>query len=215
MKKIKYFIQQSWLLIVSSFAFGLLIAVANASLAPRIIQNEKDKLNNLMKSLISDADDFQIAIEKAQIKDDKGQVETTDIYKAIDKNNKPIGFAFVASGAGFADKIKLVIAADAGFDEFLGFKVLASNETPGFGSKIADDDPQSDVDFADQFKGAPTGQVELIKTGKLEIVRQIDDEIVAISGATVTSEAVVTIFNTYTKQIKEQLQQNGLIGNGE
>ena len=55
MDKIKYFFQQSWLLIVSSFFFGLLIAVANASLEPRIIQNEKDKLDNLMKLLISDA----------------------------------------------------------------------------------------------------------------------------------------------------------------
>jgi hypothetical protein len=38
---------------------------------------------------------------------------------------------------------------------------------------------------------------------------------VAISGATVSSEAVVKIFNTYTGEIKKQLQQKGLIGNGE
>ncbi len=214
MSKVKYFVQQSWLLIVASFAFGLLIAVANASLEPRIKQNEKDKLDNLMKSLIGQAKDFQIAIEQVEISGDKGKVETTDVYKALDENGKSIGFAFVAVGAGFADKIKLVIAVDGGCGKFLGFKVLASNETPGFGSKIADDELESDIDFVDQFKGAPAGEVELIKTGKIEVIKIIDSQIAAISGATVSSEAVVKIFNMYTGRIKQQLQQKGLIGDG-
>ena len=168
-----------------------------------------------MKSLIGQAKDFQMAAEGVKISGDKGKIETTDIYKAIDENGKSIGFAFVAVGAGFADKIKLVIAVDGECEKFLGFKVLASNETPGFGSKIAIDTAESDIDFVDQFKGAPTGKVELIKTGKVEVIKKIDDQIVAISGATVSSEAVVKIFNTYTGEIKKQLQQKGLIGNGE
>ncbi len=48
MDKVKYFFQQSWLLIVASFFFGLLIAVANAAWAGRILQNEEDKFNNLV-----------------------------------------------------------------------------------------------------------------------------------------------------------------------
>lgn len=215
MLKIKYFFQQSWLLIVASFAFGLLIAVTNASLEPRIEQNEKDKLDGLMKSLIVDANDFQIALEQAQIRDDKGRLETADVYRALDGNGSVIGFAFVGVGSGFADKIKLVIAVDNKCENFFGFKVLSSNETPGFGSKIADDDPESDEDFADQFKGAPAKEVELIKTSKLEVIKKIDSQIVAISGATVSSDAVVKIFNTYIVKIKEQLQQQGLIGDGK
>ena len=168
-----------------------------------------------MKLLISDANDFQIVVENAEIRDEKGKIETTNIYKAVDSDGNIIGFAFVASGPGFADKIKLVIAADAKFEKYLGFKVLSSNETPGFGSKIAIDDPKSDLDYVDQYKGAPTGKFELIKTGKVSVIEKIDDQIVAISGATVTSEAVVKIFNMYTQQIKEILQQNGLIGNGK
>jgi len=37
---------------------------------------------------------------------------------------------------------------------------------------------------------------------------------VAISGATVSSTAVVAAMNLYLPQIKEQLQQKGLIGHG-
>ena len=36
LKHIKHFIEQSWLLIVSSFVFGLLLAGANAAWMPRI-----------------------------------------------------------------------------------------------------------------------------------------------------------------------------------
>ncbi|MHC4735518.1 MAG: hypothetical protein ACYTDW_13830 [Planctomycetota bacterium] len=59
MSKIQYFIKQSWLLIISAFCFGLLLAIANAAWSPRILQNEKDKLNKLIVGLVSDANDFQ------------------------------------------------------------------------------------------------------------------------------------------------------------
>ncbi|MHC4216649.1 MAG: hypothetical protein ACYSWP_25160 [Planctomycetota bacterium] len=38
----------------------------------------------------------------------------------------------------------------------------------------------------------------------------IDTEIIAISGATVSSEAVVKTFNMYIEVVKEQLQKKGL-----
>ena len=204
MSKIKHFIKQSWLLIVAAFFFGLLIAITNAAWSPRIIQNEKDKLANLMRGLISDANSFEIAIEGLEIPGRKGKTAKTDIYKALDSDSRPIGFAFVAVGAGFADKIKLVIAVDNVCEKFFGYKVLSSNETPGFGDKIKEDF------LSDQFKGAPTNKVQLVKVGKTEI---IDSQIVSISGATVSSDAVVKIFNAHIDKVKQQLQTKGLINN--
>ncbi len=204
MSKIKHFIKQSWLLIVAAFMFGLLVAVTDAALRPRIIQNEKDKLNNLMRTLIIDAENFEKAISQAQITGNKGKILKTDIYKALDTDGNNTGFAFVAVGAGFADKIKLVIAVDGRCEKFLGFKVLSSNETPGFGSRITEDD------FGNQFKGAPAGKLELVKMGKKK-----DTQILTITGATVSSEAVVKIFNTYIDQIRDQLQTKGLISDGK
>jgi len=49
----------------------------------------------------------------------------------------------------------------------------------------------------------------LVKAGDLA---RIDDQIVAITGATVTSDGVVTLFNTYLGKIKEQMISKGLIG---
>lgn len=206
MLKLKYFIQQSWLLIVCSFCFGLLIAATNAAWSGRIEQNKIDKLNNLMKGLITQADTFDLAIKDASVPGAKDAQTTTDIYKALDKAGKTVGFAFIASGMGFADKIELVIAVDPGCRHLFGYKVLVCSETPGFGDKIKDEY------FSSQFKGAPAGRFELAKTGDAS---QIDDKIVAISGATVTSTAMVTIFNRYIETVKQQLQDKGLIGDGK
>ena len=51
MLKIKHFIQQSWLLIVASCLFGLLIAGANATLDAKINKNEKAK-NRILVVLV-------------------------------------------------------------------------------------------------------------------------------------------------------------------
>ena len=206
MLRIKYFVQQSWLLIVAPFFFGLLIAVANAAWQQRITRNEQDKLYGLMRELITDANDFKVAIDKLQITDNRGKTTETDIYEVLDSNEKSIAFAFVADGPGFADKIKLVIAVDDGCERLFGFKVLSSNETPGIGSQIKEDD------FGSQFKNIPAVKLELVKTGS---AKETECQIVAISGATVSSEAVVKILNTYIDKVKEQLQVKGFIGNAK
>ncbi len=206
MSKVKHFLEQSWLLIVSSFFFGLLIAVTNAAWSQKILQNEIDKRNWLMTELIADANSFEMAIEAVEIRGAKGKAAKTDVYKAVDGNGRAVGFAFIAVGSGFADKIKLVIAVDGKCEKLFGFKVLSSNETPGFGDKIKEDY------LGNQFKGAPAGELELVKTGD---AGKIDSEIVAISGATVSSEAVLKIFNTYIENVREQLHTKQLIGNGK
>lgn len=206
MSKIKYFIRQSWLLLVTSFLFGLLIAVADAAWSTKIEQNKVEKLRSLMAGLISDANSFELAIKDANLPGDEGRLIKTDVYKAINKQGGCAGFAFIAAGAGFADKIELVVAVDARCERLLGYNVLSSNETPGFGSKMKDDS------FRSQFTGAPAENLSLVKIGD---AGKIDNEIVAISGATVTSTAVINIFNKSVISVKEQLQEKGLIaGNG-
>ena len=202
LKAIRYYIEQSWLLIVSAFFFGLLIAVANAAWSGKADANKKAKLSNLMKNLVQNAAKFEVAIKDANVADGKGKPLKTDIYKAVDGNGNGLGFAYITSGTGFADKIELIIAVDANCGKFLGFEILYANETPGFGDKIKKDE------FRNQFKNAPAEPVSLIKAGDR---KKIDNEIVAITGATVTSTAVTNIFNKSIVSVKEALQQKGLI----
>jgi len=55
LKNIKYFAEQSWLLIVASFFFGLLLAVTNAAWRPMIVQNEINKFNSLARDMLLSA----------------------------------------------------------------------------------------------------------------------------------------------------------------
>ena len=206
MSKIKYFIQQSWLLIVSSFFFGLLIAVTSAGLSPRIRQNEINKRNRLTAILLPEAKDFIPLAKPTEIQGRGGKKESVQVYKAVSESGQVVGWSFEAVGPGFQDKIKLVVALDGDLEKIAGYDVLSSNETPGFGDRIKNNY------YRDQFKGAPAEELKLVTVGN---PNKIDSEIVAISGATISSEAVVDIMNNYITQIKEQLQKKGVTGDGK
>ncbi|MDT8302127.1 MAG: FMN-binding protein [Sedimentisphaerales bacterium] len=203
MHKLKHFIEQSWLLIAASFFFGLLIAVTSAALSPRIEQNKINKRNRLVGALLPEAKNFVPVEEGIEIESIQGKKETFEVFRAMSEANECVGWSFNAIGPGFADKIELVVAVDKDFEKFAGFDVLASNETPGFGNQIKFDY------FQDQFKGAPAEDLKLSTSGDNT---KIDSEIIAISGATISSEAVVDIINNAMTQIKKQIQQKGLIG---
>ncbi len=204
MSKVKYFFEQSWLLLVSSIFFGGLLALTNAAWQPRIQQNEIEKFNRLAGAMLREADSFLSLDEPVEIASGKPRPYTVEVKRGVDAGGRTVGWAFLCQGSGFSDKIKLVVAVDGSFETLAGFGVLSSNETPGFGDKIT----IAGGFFQRQFVGAPAAALDLVKSGEAEA---IDDEIVAISGATVSSQAVVTILNTYVVPIQEELKKRGLI----
>ena len=204
MNKIKHFIVQSWLLIATSFFFGLLIAVTNAGLSPRIEQNKINKRNRLVGELLPEAKNFVPLDTPIEVESVRGRKEAVQVYKAMSEAGQCVGWSFNAAGPGFQDKIELVVAVDANFEKLAGFNVLSSNETPGFGDQIKGDY------YRDQYNGAPAGELKLVTVGD---PKKIDSEIVAITGATISSEAVVEIISRFVTQIKEQMQKKGIIGN--
>ncbi|MFC1780859.1 FMN-binding protein [Planctomycetota bacterium] len=204
LKLTKHFIKQSWLVILTALLTGLALGAINTTLAPRIEQNKADRLNSKIKELLIEAKNFEILSEQAEINIGKGKKTQSTIYKALSADGKCLGWAFNAEGSGFVDKIELIISTDHNFARLVGFGVLASNETPYMGDQIKLDY------YRNQFKGAPATELKLSKTGDNNL---IDDQIIAISGATVSSQAVVDIINNYIQQISQQLKAKGLIEN--
>jgi len=200
--KIRYFLQQSWLLIVSAFCFGLLIAATNYALAPRIVQNRIDKLNSRARALLSEEAHLVHAVE-IEIDAIGGNREKVQVYRA-EVDGTCIGWSFNAAGPGWGGDIELVVAVDEDFGKIAGFDCLESSETAGLGDRI------KQSYFRNQFAGAPVEKLTLIKDGDRD---KIDNEIVAITGATISSGSVVDIINNTLLQVKEQLQKQGLIGN--
>jgi electron transport complex protein RnfG len=201
--KLKYFVQQSWLLLAGSFCFGLLIAVTNAALSGRIEQNKIAKLNELTKALMPEAQRFQVIDAPIEVALPDGSREKVSVSEALSGTQQRVGWSFRIHGVGFSGPIEMVVAVDKDFGKLMGFDVLASSETPGFGDRIKSDWYRS------QFVGAPADRLTLVKTGD---PAARDARIVALTGATVSSQAVVDIFNTFLTQIRDQMQQKGLIG---
>ncbi len=201
-KNVVYFLKQSWLLIVAAFGFGLLLAVTQYAWQDRIDENQANKFTTLAQSLAPEAKQFTPAIEQQPVILAGGSEVVMDIYKGMDDKKQTVAWAFVISGSGFADKIELIAGVDASFQKLLGYGVLSSNETPGYGDQI------KNAYFADQFVQAPAKELKLVKTGDASI---IDDTIVAISGATVTSQAMVDIFNNYIRPVREILRAEGMV----
>lgn len=204
MRSIKHFFEQSWLLVVASFAFGLLIAVTNAALSGRIEQNRIAKFNRLAQGLLPDANEFIPIEQDIEVETLDGRSMALQISQAF-TDHVSAGWVFVIVGSGFGGPIELIVATNADFETLEGFAVLSSSETPGFGDKI------KNPPFRDQFKGAPASELSLVKIGNRQ---EIDSQIVAITGATVSSTAVITAIDHFLPEVKTQLQQKGLIGNG-
>jgi len=107
------------------------------------------------------------------------------VYLGYGTSDQPLGFALVAGEPGFQDIVRLIFGYDPGTKQVLGMAVLESKETPGLGDKI-----EKDETFARQFDGVRAPLVA-VKKGK----RSKPGEVETITGATISSKAVIRIIN--------------------
>ena len=116
-------------------------------------------------------------------------------------SDNPVGIAFEAVGNGFQGKISMMIGVDSTFTRITGLKVLEQVETPGLGTKIVTDptNKQNPAWFAEQFQTLPTDkEIEVVKNQK----PSKENEIQAITGATISSKAVVAIINNAMQNVE-------------
>ncbi len=113
-----------------------------------------------------------------------------DIY-TIYSDGAGVGYAFLAVGKGYGGDIKILIGLE---DEttIKGITIISQSETPGLGSRIAESS------FASKFAGLNIGDVALKQDGG-----QID----AITGATISSGAVVDAVRTAAMEKVKSLRE--------
>jgi len=118
------------------------------------------------------------------------------IYQGLDDQGNLEGIAFVASGSGYQGKVRVMVGMNQELTYLQGMKVLESVETPGLGGKI------TSQWFQDQFKGlAAKPKIEYVKGRKIEK----PNEIQAITGATISTRAIVEMINQKATRVKETL----------
>lgn len=199
--KSENFFQQAWLVLVLSLAFGGMLAGIQLALGPAIEANKINESLLKVPELVLGAAQAQnlapgaleinpLAVEVAK----PGKTVRYSVYEAK-RDGKLAGWVAKTAGAGYADKIELLIGFDPQVQTITGLFVLDQKETPGLGNKIV-----TDV-WRAQFLQKSTAQALAAVKGKAAAANQID----AVTGATISSKSVTDIINTAVADLKQPL----------
>jgi len=104
---------------------------------------------------------------------------------------EPAGYVFIRSGPGLWGEITAAVGFDTELASLTGVDFLKQSETPGLGARI------SEKWFTEQFRGKK-GPFTTVGEGEPASESQFD----AITGASITSNAVMSILNSTISQAK-------------
>lgn len=172
-------IRPTLVLFIICLAVGTAMAFTNSATADKIAQRIVEDAQTARRNVIPEADSFikldMTRIQKALPKKDSDVIWEAYLAK---KNGNNIGYVFLAKPKGYAGEINVMvgIASDGSVS---GVEIGDNKETPGLGSKA------KDKEFKGQFYGKKYDAINVVKRRP-----QKDDEVQAISGATITSKAV-------------------------
>ena len=196
------FIKQSALVLILAVVFGSGLAVIYAWSNPLyIINQEKATLESIAKT-IPGADTAQ-NLHTSELE----SIEGYKVYRVCDSpedgKEKLLGWAYVAKGKGFGGDIKLLIGLNAQADAVVGIDVLEDVETPGFGNYINDEER-----WKSKFR--PRDGKALSLDRNLVVIKTTPKkpyQIQAITGATISSKAVVAVINDTAGKVAAQIKQ--------
>jgi len=117
--------------------------------------------------------------------------EDGTIYAGFDAQGALVGYAIPADGSGFMDTIRLIYGFDPSRKVIVGMQVLDSRETPGLGDKIVGDEA-----FHANFRALAVEPDIVPVKHETTAPNQVD----CITGATISSEAVVSILDRSAKR---------------
>ena len=146
----------------------------------KIEQNKILKEIKLKKEIVPSAEKF---VSK--------QLDIVSLELCYDKEDKLVGFLLKSSCLGYAGVIEYIVSVSSAIPlQITGIKIVSHKETPGLGANVTKEK------FLSQFINKTSSEVVLKKD-------DINGEIDAISGATITSRAL-------TQSIKSLLENKEL-----
>lgn len=188
------FLKNCVALLVITLVAGLALSAVNEITKEPIAKAEETARLEAYETVFPDAEfetpqDLDALLEGGQAAiDSVGLTGCTvsDILYANDANGERIGYVVAAvSPNGYGGDISVAVGIDAKTSTITGFSVLSNSETAGLGARCTEDE------FTAQFAGKEASAIEYVKGGGAA-GNQID----AISGATVTTNAVTEAVNS-------------------
>ncbi len=168
---------------------GLIIVAVYEATLPTITAYKAKVLREAVFKVLPGID----SLRRLAYRDDRLVAVATEskdqdaVFGGYDANGKLVGFAIPSAGPGFQDTIRLLYGYLPGRRKVVGMEILESRETPGLGDKI-----YKDADFVANFQDLSIDpEIVTVKKGR----RSAPNEVDAITGATISSKAVVRIIN--------------------
>ena len=190
-----------FMVVITAF-FTFLLAFINASTID-VIQHQEDL--NIQHSILYV---FNIPFDAT---DDTAVNTLYNDNIVITENNETLifsyytdntlkGYAFKFSGSGLWGTITGHIAFTSDFDKLLGVNFIAHSETPGLGGRI------DELIFKEQFRNLVPNSPNIAIVFPPEDGANVD----AITGATLTSNSVKTMLNSFIPEIIEYAKEVGI-----
>ncbi|WP_292466301.1 Rnf electron transport complex subunit RnfG [Methanolobus sp.] len=173
-------------IVLISVVAALLLGITYVPTSAQLKINEANSKTSILGELIPEANNNFEAVYGDTVNED-GESNVL-YYRALDSSGNIIGYAFFREQAGAQGAIVVAGGIDSTFSTFRGMDVLSHEETPGLGAKIVEDS------FQNQFVNIPLASLALSSSG---------GSIDAITGATISSQAVVDALNSKIGEIEE------------
>jgi electron transport complex protein RnfG len=168
---------------------GLLLVLAHEATAARIAEHKAEALRRAVREVLGEPDRYETLyvvggalVPEVPAGADERSLER--VYRGY-RGGKPIGYAIAAAEPGFQDTLRILFGYDPETRTILGIKVLESKETPGLGDKIE----------KEAFTGRFPGRTTPLRGVRAGGGAGRGDEIDMITGATISSRAVIGIVN--------------------
>ncbi len=162
---------------VTIFA-ALVLASVFSLLNPKIETNREEALNRSLAEIFEDAEDPRFT---------ELDSEDYSIYRETDQSGNLLGYVVRIEATGYGGPIQLLAGISGDLKRIEGIDIVEHTETPGLGGRIQEDW------FKSQFSGLdPVSAISYVKNEKPD---PEENEIQAISGATISSKAIVSALN--------------------
>ncbi len=176
---------------------GLLMALLYSWAQPRILAEQQERIQAALQEVLKAPARVEALYVYhghvvRQLPAGADTAGVARVFEGFDGDGKPIGFGISGTGPGFADAIGLIFGWDPRTGQVLGMKVLESKETPGLADKIT-----FDTAFIAGF-GRATAPLRGVKHDRRTGDRH---EVDMISGATISSTAVIRIINRRVEEL--------------
>ena len=187
-------LKNTLVLFAVTFVAVLALAVVNQITKEPIAQAEINARAEIYRVVYPDAQSFAEIENSEVLIEDSAQMLSgagydgcfvNDALAVTDSSSNTVGYVIAAtSPSGYGGELQIAVGI-TNEGKITGFNVVSNNETAGLGSKC------TEPDFTSQFAGKTAQILSYTKSGA-----SADNEIDAISGATITTNAVTEAVNS-------------------